>query len=245
VRGEVGAVLESAPVDTDPRIAVWFTKLADLDGWGWQELESYWLRERAQWSVRGLKPLNEVFPVSDFRLQTIIPRGRFRVLNTEDLRPDWYLAIPDADCVDYDGATDPDVGPLAKRLFAIDQESLLIPTVGNITGEPVVVPCTKLQDAAAPLAVPIHWLPLAGLPYPRALAVVLDHPFLRLQRQLAGTFSTVTHITREEIEGLLLPLVSVSQWIAWEEQVRQGQGHLTEAEGIARQIVATVEEWYA
>jgi hypothetical protein len=54
----------------------------------------------------------------------------------------------------------------------------------------------------------------------------------------------VTHITREEIERLLIPFASASQWSAWEELVWQGQDHLIEAEGMARQIIATVEEWY-
>jgi hypothetical protein len=240
VRGEVGAVLESSPLETERRSSAWFNKLGDLDGWGWQTLERHWLNEAAQWRLRGLKPLDEVFPVRDFRVKSVIPRSRVRVLNANDLRPDWYLAILSGDASIADSVH----GQAARRLFAVDRESLLIPTVGDITGEPVVVPDSHLHDLTVPLAVTLHWLPLAGLRYPRALAVVLDHPFLRLQRKLAGAFSTVTHISREEIGTLLIPSVYPDQWNAWEAQVREAQDHLLEAEAIARKIVATVEGWY-
>jgi hypothetical protein len=185
-------------------------------------------------------PLNEVFPVSDYRLKTVISHSRVRLINANDLRADWYLAIPSAANANDDSIPERP----ARRLFAVCQESLLIPTVGNIAGEPVVVTERSLRHAIAPLASTIHWLPLAGLPYPRALAVVLDHPFLRLQRKLASAFSTVTHITREEIGALLIPFVTPAQWNEWEAQVREAQDHLMEAEAIARNIIATVEEWY-
>src|SRR5207244_1404844 len=112
VRGEIGAVLESAPVTTDSQIAVWFAKLTELDGCGWQEFERYWLRERAQWRVRGLKPLNVVFPVADFRIRTVIPHGRVHVLSANDLRPDCYLAVPEADRLADSGAAGAAVGPI-------------------------------------------------------------------------------------------------------------------------------------
>jgi hypothetical protein len=93
--------------------------------------------------------------------------------------------------------------------------------------------------------VPIHWLPLIGLPYPRALAIVLDHPFGRLQRQLGAAFNTAPHITRETIENLLIPAAPEEQWHAWEEELCRAEKLFIEALTKAKQAVAIVEEWYA
>jgi hypothetical protein len=93
--------------------------------------------------------------------------------------------------------------------------------------------------------VPIHWLPLQGLTFSRAIAVVLDHPFVRLQRQLAGAFSTVTHITRDDIGNLLIPAVSNEVWDQWEKDVSQAQSLVVEADAIAKAAIAIAEDWYA
>jgi hypothetical protein len=117
--------------------------------------------------------------------------------------------------------------------------------VGNIVSEPAVIPEEVLQRGTGPLMVPIHWLPLVGLSYPRTLAIVLDHPFGRLQRQLGAAFSTAPHITREIIENLLIPEVPEEQWLACEEELCRAQNLFIEALTKAKQAVVLVEEWYA
>ena len=110
---------------------------------------------------------------------------------------------------------------------------------------PLVVPAEVFNNTALPLMVPIHWLPLADLRYPRALAVVLDHPFVRLQRQLGGAFSTVPHITRDAIASLLIPVVAEAQWDAWDQELRQAHRLCIAAMAEVKQAIAMVEEWYA
>ena len=74
--------------------------------------------------------------------------------------------------------------------------------------------------------------------------MVLDHPFVRLQRRLAGAFSTVTHITREDIENLLIPSPPEDTWRSWETDLRLAQDMFMAAADLVRRAVATVEEWY-
>ena len=161
------------------------------------------------------------------------------------MRPDWHLAIPEPLHHQDDATTPEHTTSALQRFFAVDRECLLIPTVSNIVAAPLVVPAEVFNNVALPLTVPIHWLPLAGLRYPRALAVVLDHPFVRLQRQLAGAFSTVPHITRDEIASLLIPVVAEAQWDAWEQELRQAHSLCIAAMAKVKQAIAMVEEWYA
>jgi hypothetical protein len=132
-----------------------------------------------------------------------------------------------------------------KRFFEVDRECLLIPTVGDIAGSPVVVPANLDGLDRPPVMVPIYWLPLVNLPWPRALAVVLDHPFVRLQRQLAGAFSTVTHITRDDIANLLIPAVSEEIWEQWETELRHAHRLFIDANTKAKEAIAIAERWYA
>jgi hypothetical protein len=132
-----------------------------------------------------------------------------------------------------------------KRFFEVDLECLLIPTVGNITAAPVVLPGELVGPNRPPVMVPIYWLPLVKLDRPRALAVVLDHPFVRLQRQLAGAFSTVTHITRDDIADLLIPAVSHEVWDRWEGELRQAHRLFIDADAKAKEAIAIAEEWYS
>jgi hypothetical protein len=120
----------------------------------------------------------------------------------------------------------------------------LIPTVGDILAAPVVIPDEAYSDATVPLLVSMHWLPLVGLRYPRALAVVLDHPFLRLQRQFSAAFSTVPHLTRDDIAGLLIPTAAEDQWETWEQELRQAHSLFSAAAAQVKQVVTMVEEWY-
>ena len=132
-----------------------------------------------------------------------------------------------------------------KRFFEVDRECLLIPTAGDITASPVVIPSERTEPGLPPVMVPIYWLPLVNLPQPRALAVVLDHPFVRLQRQLAGAFSTVTHINREDIANLLIPAVTKETWRQWETELRDAHGVFIEADSKAKEAIALAESWYA
>src|SRR5207249_477459 len=96
-----------------------------------------------------------------------------------------------------------------------------------------------------PLMVPIYWLPLLKLATPRALAVVLDHPFVRLQRQLAGAFSTVTHITRDNLSDLLIPSLGKEVWDQWEAELRDAHRFFIDADAKANEAIAIAEGWFA
>jgi hypothetical protein len=75
--------------------------------------------------------------------------------------------------------------------------------------------------------------------------MVLDQPFVRLQRQLAGAFSTVTHITRNDIADLLIPAVSDEVWDRWEAELRQAQRLFIDADAKAKEAITIAEGWYA
>jgi len=132
-----------------------------------------------------------------------------------------------------------------KRFFEVDRECLLIPTAGDITASPVVISSERTTPGLLPVMVPIYWLPLVNLPQPRALALVLDHPFVRLQRQLAGAFSTVTHITRGDIANLLIPAVTEETWYQWEAELVRAHCLFIEADAKAKEAIAIAESWYA
>ena len=245
VRGEVGLWLERAPVGDLPEDSLWLSDPDVLQGWGWRDVQRYWLRNQAQWQVRGLKQLDNVIDMGSHRSKTVVGNQPALVWETGAIRSDWLLALPEPPN-HAESTLSPDRAVSAtQRFFAIDRECLLIPTVGDIVAPPVVVPQDVFNGAAVPLVVPIHWLPLVGLRYPRALAVVLDHPFVRLQRQLGGAFSTVPHLTREDIATLLIPGASEAQWGVWEQELRQAHSLFSTAISQVKQTIAIVEEWYA
>jgi hypothetical protein len=245
VRGEVGLILERAPTALFRNHYQWLPSPDGLQGWCWQNVQRHWLLDRAQWQVRGLKPLCEVVTLSSHRAKTIVEGNPVFMLGSSDVRPTWYLALPEPSNHQEAEFLTSQPGSARKRFFAIHRECLLIPTVGNILSEPAVIPEEVLQRGTGPLMVPIHWLPLIGLRYPRAMAIVLDHPFGRLQRQLGAAFSTAPHITRETIENLLIPALPEAQWHVWEEQLCWAEKLFIEALTKAKQAVALVEEWYA
>jgi hypothetical protein len=219
-------------------------KIAALSGWGWQDVERHWLRDRAVWQVQRLRPLREVVDLGRGQPSTVAAAEGRHVLSTDDLRPDWLLVLPrpGAEAAASPALTDEPAG--SQRFFAVDGECLLIPTVGDISGAPVVVPEAVIRGSEGLLMVPVRWLPVGGLAFPRALAIILDHPFVRLQRRLAGAYSTVTHITREEIGDLLVPDPPAAKWQAWEADLRQAQEQFIAAAVTARKAIDLVEAWY-
>jgi hypothetical protein len=239
VRGEVGIVLESAPTGTLDRLTFWVEDIDTLRAWSWQDVERYSIRRTARLRVRGLQRLAEAVDLPSYRASTEVlgQRPSFTV-DSDDLRNDWYLALP-VDRSYADGRT-----AAVKRYFSIESEALLVPTVGDISAAPVVVPSSIVDDTQQPLMIPTSWLPLVGMTYPRSLAVVLDHPFLQIQRRLGAAFSTVAHITRDEIENLLVPTIANETLSRWENLLRGAQDQFISAERLARQAVETVEEWY-
>ena len=245
VRDSVGLWLDDAPTAVLLNDHLWLPAPDVLQGWCWQDVQRYWLRDRAQWQVRGLKPLHEAIDLAWHRPKTIVGESVEFVLETDNMRSDWHLALPEPPQHQDDATTPEPTTSALQRFFAVDRECLLIPTVSNIVAAPLVVPAEVFSNTALPLMVPIHWLPLADLRYPRALAVVLDHPFVRLQRQLGGAFSTVPHITRDEIASLLIPVVAEAQWDAWEQELRQAHSLCIAAMAKVKQAIAMVEEWYA
>jgi hypothetical protein len=243
VRGEISMRLEGAPIELSKRAFTWVAEPAWLAGWGWSDVERYLLATRLRFQAGTLVQLGEMIDLGAHRASTVDAVGGARGLDSNEVRPDWYLALPTTKPAN--GGNEPSTRTTPMRHFEVDRECLLIPTVGDVTGAPVVIPEELAGSDRMPVAVPTYWLPLVKLAWPRALAAVLDHPFVRLQRQLAAAFSTVTHITREDIADLLIPVVSNDLWDRWETDLRQAHRNFIDADAKAKQAIAIAEGWYA
>lgn len=208
VRGEVGIELENAPTESLSQLTFWLDDIDALRAWAWQDVQRYSVRRKARRAVRGLQYISEAVSFAGHRASTeAVDRIPSFTIDAKDVRSDWYLALPEQQRAASEQATDELV---LKRYFSVSDEALLIPTVGDIAASPVVVPQETIVEGDSPLMVPTSWLPIVGLQHPRALAVLLDHPFVQLQRRLGGAFSTVPHITKEEIQELLIPTIPTS-----------------------------------
>ncbi|TWT64408.1 hypothetical protein [Rubinisphaera italica] len=240
IRGEVGIALENAPTETLEKSTFWMDDIDELGAWSFQDVRRYWTRRRARAAVKSLQRLAEAVDLSSHRAKTEYgdPTPPFTI-DSDDVRSHWYLALPRL------RPGEPTDKPGTRRFFAVDREALLISTMGNIAAAPVLVPQMILDQTDEPLMVPISWLPFVGLRHPRSLAVVLDHPFLQLQRRLGASFSTVAHITKEEIETLLVPLIPEQQQERWEADLIDAQTKFIEASQIVDHVLAIAEEWYS
>ncbi len=245
VRGHLGMMLEGTPTEPTKCTFTWVADPAWLQGWGWSDVQRYLLLSRLQLRAGSLVRLGDVVDLEASRAKTIDVLAQARGLESDELRPDWHLALPTSKPAMATESDDMPARATPKRFFEVDRECLLIPTVGDIAGSPVVVPANLDGLDRPPVMVPIYWLPLVNLPWPRALAVVLDHPFVRLQRQLAGAFSTVTHITRDDIANLLIPAVSEEIWEQWETELRHAHRLFIDANTKAKEAIAIAERWYA
>lgn len=245
VRGQLGMMLEGAPTEPTERTCAWIPEPAWLRGWGWSDVQRYLLVSRLRLRAGSLVRLSDVIDLDAARAKTVDVTAEMKGLDSDDIRSDWHLVLPASKPTttkEFSALTSR-VAP--RRFFEVDRECLLIPTVGNIAAAPVVLPSESVGPDRAPVMVPIYWLPLVKLARPRALAVVLDHPFVRLQRQLVGAFSTVTHITRDDIADLLIPAVSNEVWDRWEGELRQAHRLFIEADAKAKEAIAIAEGWYS
>jgi hypothetical protein len=238
-------VLEGAPTEPTKRIFTWLAEPRWLPGWGWSDAQRYLLVSRLRLRAGSLVRLGDVIDLGAFRAKTTDVDAGIRGLESDDLRPDWYLGLPTSKQGTRNDRDDVLSRATPKRFFEVDGECLLIPTAGDITASPVVIPSELTVPGQPRVMVPIYWLPLVKLPQPRALAVVLDHPFVRLQRQLGGAFSTVAHITRDDIANLLIPAVSEEIWQQWEAVLRHAHRLFIDAEAKAKDAIAIAERWYA
>ena len=243
VRGEVGIALENAPTEARSQLTFWLDDINSLRAWSWRDVQRYSVRRTARLRVRGLQRLADVVDLPTHRAKTeALDKNPEFTIDSGDIRSDWYLALPEH----REGPADLVARiPSKKRFFRVSSEALLVPTVGDIAAAPVFVSQGVIGEADPPLMVPISWLPLIGLQHPRSLGVVLDHPFLRLQRRLGGAFSTVAHITRDEIDNLFVPTIPTETLDRWESLLRQAHDDFIEADGLAKKAVAIVEEWYS
>lgn len=239
IRGEVEIQLEHAPVETLAKSTFWLDDIDEIRAWAFQDVRRYWTRRRARRAIKGLQPLSEAVDLAGSRAKTAYgdPTPPFTI-DSDDIRSHWYLALPRV------LPTETTDKPGSRRFFAVDQEALLVSTMGNVAAAPVLVPKVVIEEACETLMVPISWLPFIGLRHPRSLAVVMDHPFLQLQRRLGSAFSTVAHITREEIESLLVPSIPNDTLDDWEAALQQAQDKFIEASRIVDQVLAIAEEWY-
>jgi hypothetical protein len=245
VRGQLGMMLEGAPTEPTKRTCTWIAEPAWLQGWAWSDVQRYLLVSRLRLRAGSLVRLGDMIDLNAARAKTVDVITDFRGLDSDGVRPDWHLVLPASKSVTTDESAAAISRAAPKRFFEVDRECLLIPTSGNITAAPVVLPGELFGVASPQVMVPIYWLPLVMLARPRALAVVLDHPFVRLQRQLAGAFSTVTHITRDAIADLLIPAVSNEVWDRWEAELRQAHRLFIEADAKAKEAIAIAEGWYS
>jgi len=243
IRGAIGRLLEGMPTGV-PHRHLWIHDPGVLDGWCWRDVERYWLRDRAQWQVRGLQPFQTVLDLKASQAKTVVAGSQAPVLESDDVRPDWYLALPKALPTDGDYSSRPAGSMAVNRFYAIRRQSLLIRSAGDVVTQPVVISDDTLDQIGGLLLVPIHWLPLQGLHTPRLLAVILDHPFVRLQRHLGSAFSTIPHLTRGDIAELLIPVLPDAKAQEWEEELHHAQSLFIEADRGAKQAIAIAEEWY-
>lgn len=245
VRGQIGMMLEGAPTEPTRRTFTWLPEPAWLQGWGWTDVQRYLLVSRLRLRAGSLVRLGDVIDLDAARAKTVDMTVAMTELDSDDIRHDWHLVLPASKLNTTEDSLEPTSRVAPKRFFEVDRECLLIPTVGNITAAPVVLPGESVGPNRPPVMVPIYWLPLVKLDRPRALAVVLNHPFVRLQRQLAGAFSTVTHITRDDIADLLIPAVSSEIWDRWEGELRYAHRLFIDADAKAKKAIAIVEGWYS
>ncbi len=245
VRGQLGMMLEGAPTEPDGRTFAWIGEPAWLQGWGWTNVQRYLLVSRLRLRAASLVRLGDVIDLHAARAKTVDVTGVTTGLDSAHIRPDWHLVLPGSKPGTIDESAPPTSRVAPKRFFEVDRECLLIPTVGNIAAAPVVLPGELTSPDRPPMMVPTYWLPLVKLARPRALAVMLDHRFVRLQRELAGAFSTVRHVTRDDIADLLIPEVSNETWDRWEAELRQAHHLFIEADTKAKQAIAIAEEWYS
>ena len=157
-------------------------------------------------------------------------------LDTSGFRPQWHLALPESISSGGDAGDKPGM--------VLDRQALLIPMVGNIESAPVVIDERLIAQAAGAVVVPVHWGVITDYPWLRSLAVVLDHPFARLQRRLAGVASTVAHLSIEAIKDLILPAVTEPQWVQWETTMETIHAKLIKAAGVYASVLKEIEEWY-
>src|SRR3989339_45096 len=248
VRQRIGLLLEKAPATGSAQTYLEI-RASDLPAdWGWREVSQTWLLRQARRAVKGLSRFGDLIDHGSHRARTTLSGESPFVLRREHLRADWYLAIPEVGPAEKDAEQAvADGGEPAKknRADGVDRESLLIPVIGDIMGTPGVVPAEIVDRASSPLLVGTYWLPVVSPRYPRALAAILDHPFLRLQRQLAGSYaSTAPHIAREEIGNLLLPNPPESQWNQLENDLRAAQEQFLKASSMVNEVLEEVENWY-
>jgi hypothetical protein len=242
VRAEVALGLEHVPTEA-PKRHLWFRLTDHERGWAWRDVCGETVRRRAVWSTPGLVRLGDLVKIAEHRPKTVVPRKPQLVLEWCDVRSDGYLAIPD-----YTRPPRPverQHDSPERRFYEVDEPCLLVPLVGDVEAAPVLLAPPWLEPEAGPLAVPGRWLPLRGLRWPRTLAVMLDQPFVRLQRRLAAVLSTPTHLTYEAIERLLLPELPADLASRCEQRLRAAQEQLAEAHGLASAALCTAEEWYA
>src|SRR5262249_31384335 len=150
----------------------WIAEPAWLKGWGWSDVERYLLVSRLRLRGGSLVRLGDVIDLDAARAKTVDVVAEVPGLESDDVRPDWYLALPTMRPVADHEHQAAGSGSAHKRFFEVRGECLLIPPAGNITAAPVVLPGELFSVLGPPVMVPIYWLPLVKLTWPRALAVV-------------------------------------------------------------------------
>ena len=238
VRGEVGVVLERAPVDAVHDHAMYVSDIERLRGWSWQDAQRAIALEKGQKFIKSLRPFGELVNLKSQRGNGLDGGASEGFLvNASAMQRDAYLALPDRVSAEV-------ITTLALALSVVDSEALLVPAAGNILASPAVIPQAWFDEHGSKVSVSGAWVAVAGARYPRALAVILDHPFLVLQRQLSSSHSTVPHITREDIAELLVPDVPEESMARWEELIVRAHAELMESKQQINQVLASAEEWY-
>jgi hypothetical protein len=247
VRQEVDLVLEGTPSEPPTGSTCWLEPYRiPLRGWAWGNacLGRLQAQVRSRCKTARLRSLADLLGGEPSRQPTAEVANAVVIIDKGFVRPDWFLAVPPPGPLPSSPASAAGwgQGPLMQKL---QEEALLVPLVGDVTAPPVVIGNDLLAWAGGTVQVGLRWLPVTRFRYTRALGVVLDHPFVGLQRQLAGTGSTVTHLAQEDVAAVLVPDVVEEVWARWEARLVEAHTTLFRAAAVANQAIATAEGWYA
>ncbi len=234
IRAEVDRFLENVPAQVTRDGWRWVKPHALPPDWGWQNTVHQFVLKEAQRCLHRTLPLDRLPGLNIQRGGDLKALSGLKRLNPGGFRANWYLAL--ADSIEME----PEFG--SKPGVLLDGKALLLPMVGGIEGAPIYIGGDLIKQVGGTVVAPSHWGVLTHFAWLRSLAVVLDHPFIRLQRRLAGVSSTVSHVPMELLKELLLPAVPENQWRHWEMSLESIHDQLFAAAGVYRKAINEIEE---
>lgn len=235
-RANVDRIFENAPSDISADNFQWVTTHRMPPDWGWQNVLHHSVIKDGQNRLQAVARLGELPHLNLQRGGFLKAPAQLKRLSTSGFRTQWHLALLES--------VENESGAQTKAGLVLDRKALLVPMVGNIESAPIVIDEDLIEQASGAIVVPVHWGVITDFDWLRSLAVVLDHPFVRLQRRLAGVASTVPHLPIEALKDLILPAVAASQWAQWETTMETIHSKLFSAAGVYATVSDGIEAWY-